>query len=173
MVKDVGERCQSGDTFVLFFAGHGMSVADDDGDEEDGTDEALCFTENGVLNTKAALTDDTLASLLTRVLRPEVNVVLFMDCCHSGTVGDLDKQCWAGRQAVGMYACQDYQESADTGASGMLTGMVLETLAPAKYAPENSSTAAIRTARRRVRAPEPTLVAMALATSLAPMFQAM
>lgn len=51
--------------------------------------------------------------------------------------------------------------------------IVLVTCVPISRAPENSSTAAVSTAWRMVRAPEPTEVPIALATSLAPMFQAM
>jgi len=49
---------------------------------------------------------------------------------------------------------------------------VFETLDPTMYAPANSKIAAKTTAHFRVRAPEPTEVPIALATSLAPMFQA-
>ena len=47
------------------------------------------------------------------------------------------------------------------------------TASPAKKAPQNSNTAAMMTACLRVSALEPTEVPMALATSFAPMFQAM
>jgi hypothetical protein len=51
--------------------------------------------------------------------------------------------------------------------------MVSETWDPKKKAPENSKTAATKTAWRKERAFEPTDVPIALATSLAPIFQAM
>ena len=47
------------------------------------------------------------------------------------------------------------------------------TASPAKKAPRNSKTAAMIIALRNVRALLPTLVPIAFATSLAPMFQAM
>ena len=47
------------------------------------------------------------------------------------------------------------------------------TASPAKKAPQNSKTAAMMMALRSVNAPLPTLVPMALATSLAPIFHAM
>jgi hypothetical protein len=49
--------------------------------------------------------------------------------------------------------------------------MVLVTAAPSPIAPENSNTAAITVACRKVRAPDPTEVPKALATSLAPVVQ--
>lgn len=123
-LRKFSKRCRSGDTFVLFFAGHGMSVKDEDGDEEDGMDEALCFASGSEFKT---LTDDELSVLLDD-FDDGVNILLIMDSCHSGTVGDLEKPCWAGRRAVCISACQDYQESVDTGSGGMLTGLILETL---------------------------------------------
>jgi len=54
----------------------------------------------------------------------------------------------------------------------MLPEMVCATGDPTKKAPANSHTAARRTALRIVSAPLPTDVPKALATSLAPMFQA-
>jgi hypothetical protein len=128
-IAEFGKKCYPGDTFVLFFAGHGMSVADKDGDEADGMDEALCFTDRAGQMTEAdALTDDALVTQLTTALKPGVKVVIITDCCHSGTIGDLEKPAWKGYQAVAISACQDYQESIDTGAGGMLTGLILETL---------------------------------------------
>ena len=50
--------------------------------------------------------------------------------------------------------------------------MVFATPEPAKNAPENSKTAAMTTASLKDTAPEPTLVPMALAASLAPILQA-
>jgi hypothetical protein len=57
--------------------------------------------------------------------------------------------------------------------STMPLRMVFVTVPPASMAPPNSKIAATIIAPRRVSAPEPTEVPMALATSLAPMFQAM
>lgn len=35
--------CEPGDFFVVYYSGHGTNVEDQDGDEEDGNDEALCL----------------------------------------------------------------------------------------------------------------------------------
>jgi hypothetical protein len=50
--------------------------------------------------------------------------------------------------------------------------MVSETCPPTKKAPANSATAAIKMACLKVKLLEPTLVPIALATSLAPILQA-
>jgi uncharacterized caspase-like protein len=51
-IGDVASRCQAGDYFMFYYAGHGTQVPDIDGDEDDGKDEALCLVDaNGKLNT--------------------------------------------------------------------------------------------------------------------------
>jgi hypothetical protein len=73
---------------VFHFAGHGYSVPDSSGDEEDGFDEALApydHIQNGFL------IDDELKSLYNR-FPPNSNLTLIMDCCHSGTIQrDLER----------------------------------------------------------------------------------
>merc|ERR1712137_1193460 len=76
----------SGDKLFFHYSGHGTQVADTDGDEEDGMDEALCpadFRVNGVI------VDDLLHEVLVRKVPAGVQLTAIMDCCHSGTVLDL------------------------------------------------------------------------------------
>jgi hypothetical protein len=65
---------------VLFYVGHGASVADKNGDEDDGLDEAMVF-ENGFL------IDDQLKESLSKC--GCARTVLLSDCCHSGSIWDL------------------------------------------------------------------------------------
>ncbi|MBC6989869.1 MULTISPECIES: caspase family protein [Hymenobacter] len=72
-----------GDVVVIQYSGHGTTLKDLDGDEEDdGRDEALCPYDYA---TGAFLLDDDLRAVFRRV-PTGVNVTLFMDCCHSGTI---------------------------------------------------------------------------------------
>jgi hypothetical protein len=72
----------AGDIVAFQYSGHGTQVPDTNGDEDDGTDEAICPYD---MDSGAFLVDDDLADVLA--LTPQgVNVTLFMDCCHSGTV---------------------------------------------------------------------------------------
>lgn len=72
---------QPGDVLVLQYSGHGTRVPDLDGDETDGTDEALCPVD---FASGALFIDDDLATVLA-TLPDAVNLTVFMDCCHSGT----------------------------------------------------------------------------------------
>jgi hypothetical protein len=74
-----------GDTVVFQYSGHGTQLQDLDGDEPDSFDEALCpidFAQGHFI------IDDDLARIFTQI--PEgVNVTVFTDCCHSGTITRL------------------------------------------------------------------------------------
>ncbi|RKP10958.1 peptidase C14, caspase domain-containing protein, partial [Thamnocephalis sphaerospora] len=75
-----------GDSLFFHFSGHGVSVEDEDGDEADGFDEAICpvdYVEHGVI------VDDMLHDTLVRPLQPGVRLTAVFDCCHSGTALDL------------------------------------------------------------------------------------
>jgi hypothetical protein len=66
-----------GDLFVLVYSGHGTQVPDEDGDERDAYDEALCLFDG-------LFPDDELRGLLA-AFAPGVRVVYLSDSCHSGT----------------------------------------------------------------------------------------
>ncbi|MBC8635698.1 caspase family protein [Caballeronia sp. EK] len=75
---------RAGDVIVFQYSGHGTQLPDLNGDEEgpDGKDEAICPYDfaNG-----AFLIDDDIGELCDR-LPAGVNLTLFTDCCHSGTI---------------------------------------------------------------------------------------
>lgn len=66
------------------YAGHGMGVRDDDGDEIDGQDECLVPKDY----KRGLLRDDDIA-LLIRDLHKTSKLNMCFDCCHSGTICDL------------------------------------------------------------------------------------
>lgn len=71
-----------GDVLVFQYSGHGTQVPDTDGDEDDGMDEALVPID---FDSGAFLIDDDLRAIFD--LLPEgVNLTVFIDCCHSGTI---------------------------------------------------------------------------------------
>jgi Caspase domain len=73
---------QAGDVIAIQYSGHGTQLPDLDGDEADSFDEALCPIDCMSGNF---LIDDDLAEAFDRV--PEgINVTVFTDCCHSGTI---------------------------------------------------------------------------------------
>jgi Caspase domain. len=88
------ESVRSGDHIYIHFSCHGQQMADDDGDEPDGLDEAIIpydarrRFEKGVYEGENHLRDDELKVYLDAV-RSKVgvagNVVMVVDACHSGT----------------------------------------------------------------------------------------
>ncbi|KAM7279855.1 hypothetical protein ACFE04_006989 [Oxalis oulophora] len=121
------EDCQSGDSLVFFYSGHGSRVADDNFDEQDGYDEALCPLD---FKTAGKLLDDDINDIIVKPLPPNVKLLAIMDTCFSGTVLDLQHVCkkksvqWefhgnsdketSGGLAICISACDDHQNSADT-----------------------------------------------------------
>lgn len=67
------------------FSGHGTQTVDKTGEEEDGMDEAMVPSDYA---TAGLLKDDELKEIFT-ALRKESHCMIFMDCCHSGTILDL------------------------------------------------------------------------------------
>jgi hypothetical protein len=77
------------ESLVVFYTGHGASVKDRSGDEADGFDEAMVFNKGYIL-------DDELSDYLARnrslavKKNPNARTVLISDCCHSGTIWDIN-----------------------------------------------------------------------------------
>lgn len=67
---------------VVYYVGHGTTVADLNGDEDDGYDEAFVF-DDGVM------IDDILLEHLIQNKHSESKVTLVTDACHSGSIWDL------------------------------------------------------------------------------------
>ncbi|KJS32491.1 MAG: hypothetical protein VR64_06080 [Desulfatitalea sp. BRH_c12] len=70
------------DIGVITFSGHGTWVPDDNSDEPDGRDEALCPYD---INEGHVLIDDELYELFCERKRG-ARIILISDSCHSGTV---------------------------------------------------------------------------------------
>jgi hypothetical protein len=116
VTKDAMDRSVAKEKYLFFnFSGHGTQVADQDGDEEDGFDEALCPSDFEVAGT---LTDDVLCCWLESL--PAHRLFAVCDCCHSGTCLDLGE--FDGFFASG---CRDGECAADAGDGGGKTGGAL------------------------------------------------
>lgn len=77
-IKKASEMLQSGDIFLLTFAGHGASVPDINGDENGGEDDVWVCHDR-------MLIDDELYALWSR-FQPKVRIVVISDSCTNGTV---------------------------------------------------------------------------------------
>ncbi|XP_022762412.1 metacaspase-1-like [Durio zibethinus] len=145
----VNDECQSGDSLVFFFSGHGLRQPDFNNDELDGFDETICPVD---FRKAGLIVDNDLNSLIVRPLRKGVTLHAIVDACHSGTILDLpnvycslekkwkdnsppsgvDKRANGGL-AISISACLDDQAAADTSAfngemNGALTYLLAEVL---------------------------------------------
>ncbi|KAL9187784.1 hypothetical protein ACHAXT_006162 [Thalassiosira profunda] len=77
---------QAGDSLIFHYSGHGGSVKDTDGDEEDGMDETLCPVDYA---SAGQIVDDEVHDVLVRGLPKGVRLTAIMDCCHSESILDL------------------------------------------------------------------------------------
>ncbi|HQR10726.1 MAG TPA: caspase family protein [Casimicrobiaceae bacterium] len=72
----------AGDVVVVQYAGHGTQLPDLNGDESDGFDEAWVPYDFG---DGEFVIDDDLGTLFDRGKDRGIQLVVFTDCCHSGT----------------------------------------------------------------------------------------
>ncbi|KAL5210748.1 hypothetical protein ABZP36_006371 [Zizania latifolia] len=111
------EGCRSGDSLVLHFSGHGVQKLDNDGDEVDGYDEALCpvdFEERGVI------LDDEINETIVQPLGPGVKLHAIVDTCHSGTILDLPFLCRISRTGYWQWEHHNRRPDMTKGTSGGL-----------------------------------------------------
>tara|TARA_B110000858_G_C17800713_1_gene475086 strand:+ start:2542 stop:3633 length:1092 start_codon:yes stop_codon:yes gene_type:complete len=132
------------------YSGHGYYFRDRDGDEKDGYDECLVTSDN------YAIMDDYLRSHLINRVRADSKLFCLMDCCHSGTILDLQYKYLPSPSRRRMFqenkhvtksnvwalsGCRDDQESADAEFSrnewaGALTKNFMESLKKFNYKPK-------------------------------------
>lgn len=67
-------------TCLFYYSGHGSFTSDQNRDEPDGKDEAICPVD---YDTKGLLIDDVLHKLY-KSFKPSTHLVTVMDSCHSG-----------------------------------------------------------------------------------------
>ena len=103
--RKLASEAEPGDACFVHYSGHGCSIRDDEREEEDGNDEALCpvdYAEAGVLR------DDDVLQMLITPLKQDVMLTAIMDCCHSGTILDLPYIFLADGQQEEMEADPDF-----------------------------------------------------------------
>ena len=80
---------RKGDVVLFYFSGHGTQIPDQNGDEEDGLDEAICAHDVMPRGAKSIeesgiIIDDEIGVLLRKL--EGRSVVSFIDACHAGTM---------------------------------------------------------------------------------------
>lgn len=124
-MNDVASRCEADDTLFIYFLGHGDYQDDKDGDEEDGQDEVLCLVGDDPSQWDY-MSDDEWSDLITGAIPPDTRIVLVTDCCHSGSMADMDKAEWNGREAVNLVGCADEQTGMDMGKGSFFTNSLIK-----------------------------------------------
>jgi hypothetical protein len=71
--------------------GHGTHVKDLNGDKSDGFDDAILFDDGHVL-------DDDLLEVLVQNATAKARIALLGDCCHHGSVWDLQSKRLKGQR---------------------------------------------------------------------------
>jgi hypothetical protein len=82
------------DIGVITYSGHGTWVPDEDDDEADGRDEALCPHD---IDQGLILTDDELYDIFSQRKRG-ARIIFISDSCHSGTVSKASTFNFEGRE---------------------------------------------------------------------------
>lgn len=98
-------------TLAVYYVGHGTSVVDLDGDEDDGYDEAMVFVDGNVV-------DDDLIESIIKNKNQKSKCVLLSDCCHSGSIWDIQSGNYGTRvlppNIMSISAATDKQTSKQT-----------------------------------------------------------
>lgn len=120
----------------ISYSGHGAQIRDRNRDEADGMDETVLpvdYSSNGVIS------DDLLLHVLSLV-HPSTHCMVLMDCCHSGTILDLqyklesDSRCskvsdrTISSNIIMVSGCKDKQVSMDIKGEGAMTRAFLDTV---------------------------------------------
>ncbi|KAG8368665.1 hypothetical protein BUALT_Bualt15G0069400 [Buddleja alternifolia] len=151
-LKWLVQGCQSGDSLVFHYSGHGSQQLDFNRDEVDGYDEILWPVD---YQTEGTILDDEINATIVRPLPRGATLHAIIDACHSGTILDLPFVCRINREgyynwedhrlpytaykgtnggyAISISACNDNQSSGDTTAftgkaTGALTYSFIKTL---------------------------------------------
>lgn len=92
---------------VVYYVGHGTTVYDTSGDEDDKYDEAFVF-EDGVM------IDDTLIKHLISNKASSSRITLVTDACHSGSIWDIQSKSNLPKNLISIAAANDKQTAKQT-----------------------------------------------------------
>ena len=87
---------------LVLITGHGTKLRDDESDEHDGYDEALCPRD---FQSAGMIRDDELYEILVKGLPQGAHLVSLMDCCHSGTLNYAEGGRYCTRNKSNLNPC--------------------------------------------------------------------
>eukprot|EP00928_Gymnodinium_smaydae_P098805 TRINITY_DN9267_c0_g1_i5.p1 TRINITY_DN9267_c0_g1~~TRINITY_DN9267_c0_g1_i5.p1 ORF type:complete len:350 (-),score=48.20 TRINITY_DN9267_c0_g1_i5:272-1321(-) len=99
------DGASASDSLFFHYSGHGTQIKDQNGDEADGMDEALCPVD---FETSGMLRDDDLYKTLVKPLGEGVQLTCLIDCCHSATVLDLPYRFKADDESINAFQNGDF-----------------------------------------------------------------
>lgn len=118
-IRQVGRRCQPGDTFVYYYSGHGARIETCDAQED-----SFCFVNNdGQVSEASCMTDDEFSELIWTSFPFGVRILILTDTC-SGAICDFKRGGWEGREAISITGSVD-AHCGDTDRGGTFTHAML------------------------------------------------
>lgn len=130
-IREVGPMAGSGDTFLFYYTGHGDLLADQDGDEKDGQDEAFCtLGPDGEADPRDSywLRDDDFADEVSSCVVEGCKILIIIDCCHSGTMSDLHKPIWSNHKVIEICGANDNESGLALPQMPIFTSCMIEAL---------------------------------------------
>jgi hypothetical protein len=135
-IRGAAGELQGGDFFLLTYSGHGGTIPDVDGDEEDQVDETWCLFDGQLL-------DDEL-NILWSEFEAGVRLLVVSDSCHSGTMlrdlnfADLQRRLPDPRPEIKatvrlLSGCQEDELSWEGSGNGRFTEALKETYADGRF----------------------------------------
>lgn len=116
VIEAIKKLITTSEEAVIYYSGHG-SRGSYSKEESDGRNEAFVFMRRVVL-----VEDDEMSEVLK--LNKTKKLILFNDCCHSGTIWDLENVDIGPDQVVyNISACKDCQTAAQLAENGALTSI--------------------------------------------------
>lgn len=146
--RKIRTLCQQTTNLILYYSGHGITLRSSITKAPDSYYVGEKSSEQSILLPKLkCITDENFYSILRSSIRPEMQVFAIVDCCHSGTIFDLDwklenttfiehkKQCDKDDEVclntriqgsvICFSACQNHQKAAATGKGSAFTRAVI------------------------------------------------
>lgn len=123
-LRKMGSQCGRDDYLIFYFSGRGARAPTSDARSE-ANEAYACVQRNGAVSPEAMLLDSELRGMVTSSCHEETRIIILEDMCHSGTVVDLGREQWAGRQVVLVSGCQGATIPEDGIRSGVFTHSLL------------------------------------------------